>query len=178
MGEKNPNRHRHMSFVEQIISAVSIGGFFIILGIVIVANQSIVPKVSDFFKDFTTVQIPNTTTYLPAPNTPAAHTAIFSAAFQFALAIAILQIIIIALCIGLRSRIERTAETVGSLVFWFGAAYVSYNLAEMKSALAQSQQIAFWFQFWAAIIMLIGLSLIVRGAILLIAGKRLTKSAT
>ena len=66
---------------------------------------------------------------------------------------------------------RRIAQTVGSLVFWFGTAYALSVLSGMKSTLALSQQQTMWFQFWAVIIILIGLSLIARGAVLLSASR-------
>jgi len=168
--EKEMGKER--GFAEGLIAAVSIGGFLVLVGIIFVINQNLLQKINDFFNDFNTVQLPNTTLNVPAPLTPAAHTAVYSATFQFALGIAILQILILALRLGLGSRIRRTAGTVGSLVFWFGAAYLLNNLAQMSSTLSQNQQYVLWFQFWAAIIALIGVSLVIRGAIVFLARRR------
>ena len=172
MSGKDIYSRRSRGFAEGLIAAVSIGGFLVLVGIIFAINQNLPQKIVDFFNDFTTVQVPNTTVNLPAPFTPAAHTLVYSATFQFALGAAILQILILALRLGIGSRIRRTAGTVGSLIFWFGAAYLLNNLAQMSSTLTQSQQLTSWFQFWSAIIILAGVSLIVRGAIVFVARKR------
>jgi hypothetical protein len=108
---------------------------------------------------------------VPVPAAPAAYTAVYSATFQFALGIAILQILILAMRLILGSRIRRTAENAGNLVFWFGAAYMLNNLAGMESTLTHNQQLTMWFQFWAVIIIIFGLSLMAR-AVVLIATRR------
>lgn len=166
MSEKPIGFPERRGFSEGLISAISAGLFFVLLGIVIVINLNLGPKIIDFFGDIHTVQIAQTTIYLPVPASPAAHTAVYSAAFQFAFGIGILHILTLTMRLILGSRIRRTAQTVGELVFWFGAAYMLNNLAGMKTTLAISQQQEMWFQFWAVIIILVGLSLIARAAAL------------
>ena len=160
---------------EGAIAAVSAGLFFVLIGVIVVINLNLWTAIKDFGNDFTTANVGNSSIQLPIPGTPAAHTQVYSVAFQFALGIAILQIIILAMRLTMGSGIRRKAETVGSLVFWFGAAFLLNNLADMKSTLAISQQQTMWFQFWAAIIMLIGFSLIAR-AVILLAVKQFTRS--
>lgn len=160
------------SFTEGIISAVSAGISLVLLGIIFVINQNLWQGIVDFFKDLHAVQIAHSTTSLPAPVTPAAHSAVYTAVFQFALGIIILQIIILIMRLTLGSRIRRTAQTVGTLVFWGGAAYMLSYLANIKSTLAPSQQLIVWFQFWSAIIIIIGLSIVTQ-AVVLFAARRL-----
>jgi hypothetical protein len=157
---------------EGLISAVSAGLFFVLVGIIAIINQNLWSKIQEFINSFTSARAAYTSVNLPVPSSPAAYTAVYSAAFQFALGIGALQILILAMRLTIGSRIRRTAETVGSLVFWFGTAYALSILAGMKNTLAISQQQDLWFQFWAAIIMLIGLSLIARAAIVLLAARR------
>jgi len=154
---------------EGIIGAISAGLFFVLVGVIFMINPNLWSRIVDFVNDFTTVHIANTSINLPVPVTPAAHTTVYSAVFQFALGIAILQILILVMRLTMGSRTRRIAQSVGSLVFWTGAAYMSNNLASMKSTLAISQQHEMWFQFWAAIIILTGLSIIARAAVLLAA---------
>lgn len=165
-------------FAEGLASAISIGGFFVIVGLVFVTNQNLWSNIVHFGNDFTNVTVPHTSINVPAPLTPAAHTAVYSAAFQFALGIGILQILVLAIRLAFHSRVRRTAQTVGGLVFWFGPAYALDGLAGMKDTLSQSQQLTSWFQFWAVIIMLIGISLLVRGAVVLAAAKLSPKPRT
>jgi hypothetical protein len=154
---------------EGLISAVSTGLFFVLVGVIFIINQNLWSKIQEFLNSFTIARVANTSVNLPVPSPPAAYTAVYSAAFQFALGIGALQILILAMRLTIGSRIRRTAQTVGSLVFWFGTAYALSILAGTKSTFALSQQQTMWFQFWAAIIILIGLSLIARAAVLLAA---------
>lgn len=88
------------------------------------------------------------------------------------LGIAVIQILVLTIRLAFGSRIRRTAEYVGDLVFWFGTAYMLNDLAEMKNTLTNAQQLTLWFQFWSAIIILIGLSLLARAVLLYVAAKR------
>ncbi len=165
------NRHSDRRLNEGIIAAVSVGLFFIVVGAVAVININHWGQVEKFVENFTVVNASNTSVQLPVPNVPAAYTTVYSIAFQFALGFGVLQILVLGLRLVLGSRVRRTAETVGGIVFWFGTAYVLLLLVDMKSTLAISQQRQVWFQFWAAIIILIGISLIARAGILIAANK-------
>ncbi|MGA3111466.1 MAG: hypothetical protein ABSE15_05455 [Candidatus Bathyarchaeia archaeon] len=167
MNEKTSSYLSDGLFREGVIAAVSTGFFFILIGIIFVINQNLWPKIKDFGNDFTIARIANTSIQLPAPASPAAHVAVYSAVFQFALGIGILEILILAMRLANGSGIIRIAQSVGSVVFWFGAAYLLTNLADMKSTLSHSQQLTRWYQFWAAIIIMIGISIVVRSGILL-----------
>ncbi len=81
--------------------------------------------------------------------------AFYSAVINFLLGVGILEIIILALRLVLHSVVRRIGQTVGDLVFWLGAAFVA-NIFLLAGTLNG------WFQFWSAIIVLIGLSLIAR----------------
>jgi len=169
MSEKGSTHRRMVG--EGLISAVSAGLFFVLVGIIVVINQNLWSKIVEFVNSFTTARVANISVNLPVPSSPAAYTAVYSAAFQFALGIGALQILVLTMRLSIGSPIRRTAQNVGSSVFWFGTAYALCNLADMKSTLALSQQRDMWFQFWAVIIILIGLSLMVRAAVLLVAGR-------
>lgn len=150
---------------EGIISALSVGAVFILIGLIYVANlpTSLWDKTTAFFSSFHNVQFggPDTTIQLPAPSVPGAHAVLYNAAFQFCLGIAILQIVVLVLRVTLHSQISKTAETVGNLVFWSGASYLVFTF------LNSSTTTNMWFEFWAAIIMTIGVSMIARVPVLL-----------
>jgi len=169
MSEKTSGYQSGRLFREGVIAVVSAGLFFILVGFIFVINQNLWPKIKDFGNDFTITRIANTSIQLPVPASPAAHVAVYSAVFQFALGIGILEILILAMHLANGSRIRRTTQSIGSAVFWFGAAYLLSVLADMKNTLTDSQQLTIWYQFWAAIIMLIGISIVVRTGILLAA---------
>jgi hypothetical protein len=153
---------------ESIISAISVGAVFILIGTIYVTTlpTSLWDKIVAFFSSFTTVQVTDTAIYLPAPAAPAAHTVVYSAAFQFCIGIAILQVILLALRLMLHSPISKTSETVGNLVYWFGASYL------VPTFLNSSTTSTTWFAFWAAIIIVLGISMIAR-AVVLFAKKRI-----
>jgi hypothetical protein len=98
------------------------------------------------------------TVNLPAPANPGMHNALYSAVFIFDLGIGVLQIVILVLRLIVRSPIRRIAETVGNLIFWFGAA-ILVNIFLLAGTLTS------WFQYWAALIALVGVSIIARGLI-------------
>jgi len=94
-------RNRHI--YEGLITALAVGGFFIILGFVIVSTPNIIDKAFDFFSDITMRQIGGNNIFLPAPASPAQHLTVFTAMMNFFLAIGILQIIILALRLALKN---------------------------------------------------------------------------
>ncbi len=153
------NAARKRSPHEGLITALAIGGFFIILGSVFAFTPGIVQKNNAFFSDLTTVAFPfgspGSTVSLVAPGHPAEHNGFYTAVVNFLLGVGILQIVILALRLAVKSPIRRIAETVGNLIFWLGAAVVA-NVFLLAGTLSG------WFQFWSALIVLIGVSLIAR----------------
>jgi hypothetical protein len=153
---------------EGILSAISVGTVFILIGTIYVATlpTSLWDKAVAFFDSFNISNVPNTGIYLPAPVAPAAHTVLYNAAFQFCIGIGILQIILLALRLAWHSPTSKTAETSGNLVYWFGASYLIFTF--LNSSTTQPM----WFEFWAAILIVLGVSLIAR-ALVLFAKKRI-----
>ena len=166
---KNSSAHtRPYKVGEGIFSAISVGAVFILMGLVYVATlpTSLWDKAIDFFSSFDVSQVSNTGIYLPAPAIPAAHTVLYNAAFQFCIGIGILQIILLALRLAWHSPTSKTAETAGNLVFWFGATYLVFTFLNSATTLET------WFSFWAAILIVLGVSMIAR-ALVLFAKKRI-----
>ena len=163
MSEKLNTKSSSYKAQERLLSALSAGTFFILLGIVYVINlpSSLWEAIVNFFGNLTLAQVPTTGIYLPAPISPASHTVLYSAIFQFCIGLGILQIIFLALRLMLKSPIAKTAETVGNLVYWFGAAYL------VTTYLNSTTTISKWFVFWAGILIILGLSLIARSFVLL-----------
>ena len=138
------------------------GAVFILIGVIYVATlpASLWDEVVAFFGSFSSVQVPGTGIYLPAPAVPAAHAVLYGAVFQFCLGLGILQVILLALRLAWHSPIGKTAETVGHLVFWLGASYLVFTLLNDATTLET------WFVFWAAILVVLGVSLIIRALVL------------
>jgi hypothetical protein len=156
-------RHRVRGPGDAIISAVAVGAVFILIGLVFVLAlpNNLWDKTIGFFSNLTAREIPGTRTTLIAPANPGAHTVFYNAVFQFSLGIAFLQVVILALRLGLGSRTGRIAETIGNLVFWVGASYL------VRVFLNSSTSLTAWFSFWAAIIIIVGVSIIARVLVLM-----------
>jgi hypothetical protein len=148
---------------ERLFSAISAGAALILLGIIYVINlsSSLWDAIIEFFSNLTSAQVPSTGIYLPAPVSPASHAVLYGAVFQFCIGLGILQIIFLALRLMLNSPIGKTAETMGNLVYWFGAAYL------VATYLNSTTTISKWFVFWAGILIILGLSFIARAFVLL-----------
>ncbi len=158
---QSPSRNR--SLHEGLVTALAIGGVFIILGLVIALTPDISQKTNAFFSDLTTVTYPiggSSTLNLPAPAHPTEHIGFYTATMNFILGVGILQIVILGLRLLIRSPIRRIAETVGNLVFWLGGAVVAY-------VFLLAGTLSGWVQFWSALILLIGVSLIARFSVYL-----------
>jgi hypothetical protein len=150
---------RKKSLNEGLITALSIGGFFIILGAVFAFTPGIAGKTNTFFSDLTIVTFPfgspGSTVSLLAPANSAEHQDFYMSVMNFLLGVGVLQIVILVLRLGLHSRISRIAQSVGDLIFWLGAAIVA-NVFLLTGTYNG------WFQFWSSLLVLIGLSLIAR----------------
>lgn len=146
---------------EAIINAVSVGVVFILLGLVFVLAlpHNLFEAIIAFFRNMTIRSVGGTSLQLPAPANLGVHTILYAAVFQFTLGLALLQILILILRIGFGSPIRKISETAGSLVFWAGAAYLVYLYLNASTMLRE------WFVFWAGIIIVIGISIIVRGLV-------------
>jgi hypothetical protein len=150
---------RNRSPHEGLITALAIGGFFIILGSVFAFTPGIVNNTNAFFSDLTTVTFPfgspGSTVSLLGPAHPADHQSFYTAVMNFLIGMGVLQIVILALRLVVHSRIRRIAQSVGDLIFWLGAALVAnvFLLAGTQNG---------WFQFWSLLIVIVGASLIAR----------------
>lgn len=90
---------------------------------------------------------------------------VYTAAWQFSLVWGVFQIIILGLRFAEGSPLSKKAETAGNMVFWLGTAYL-IDVSLTSALLTGPTALENWFVFWAAIIVLIGVSLIVRAVIL------------
>ena len=157
MGEHS-SKWRSYQKAESLFSAIYIGSIFIILGVIYYIHlpNSLFTELVDFFGSLTLARVPDTGIYLPAPLSPVAHSDLFLAAFQFSLALGIVEVVVLALRFVFNSPIKRKAETISNVVFWFGAAYL------VNVYLVDAATINKWFVFWTGIIIIFGLSLIAR----------------
>jgi hypothetical protein len=148
---------------ENLFTAIYIGTIFIIIAAVYFSHlpNSVWDEIVNFFTSLTLSPVPGTNIPLPAPSNPASHTDLYFAVFEFAIALGVLEIVILMLRVYFHSPVARKAETVENIVFWLGASYLTITY------LVNLDQPAEWFVFWAGIIMLFGLSLVARAFVLL-----------
>ena len=160
--------HRHH---EGLLSAISVGFFLILIGMLFITTPSLFDKVVTFFSHFQTVQVGNTGIYVPAPESLRDHIDVYLAAREFSLVWGVFLIAMLGARFIFDSPLRRKAENVGDVVFWLGAVYLIQTfLVQTTQTFPQTIDVTKWFEFWAAIIMLIGVSLIAR-AIFLAAAK-------
>jgi hypothetical protein len=153
----NENKKPSPKLGESIITAISIGFFLVLMGILFAITPNLFNEIIDLFKDFELVHIPNSDLILPGPGFPVAFSTVYVFAAQFSFALSIFQIFILVLRFFIHSPWQKRAETVGNLVFWLGAGFLIQSFL-----LVENVGIVQWFTFWSTIIMLIGVSLLAR----------------
>jgi hypothetical protein len=150
--KETPRQHH-----EELFTAISIGFFLLLVGTLFVINPDLFGSIIDFFKDFELVDVPHTNIILPAPESPQLHLTVYQAARQFSIAVGVFQVVILALRFIFPSSWGKRSETVGSFVYWVGASFL------IQYFLIDSMQ---WFVFWSTIIILAGVSIIARAAVM------------
>jgi Na+/H+-dicarboxylate symporter len=162
------SKMRSFRRAEGMFTAIYIGSIFIIIGLIYYNHlpTSLWVSIINFFSSLALAQVPGTGIYLPAPITPAVHVELYGAAFQFCIALGIVEVTILVLRFLFNSPLKRMAETVENVVFWFGASYL------VATYLNDTASINKWFVFWTGIIMIFGLSLIARAFVLLAARRQ------
>lgn len=163
--EEFSRRHR-----EGLFSAISAGFFFILVGAIFLTTPNLFSQIIDFFSDFDVVRVPNLgNLWLPAPAHPMAHSVVYLAVEQFSYIWGLFQLVILALRFLVRSPLNKDAETVSNIVFWVGTGFLTRTFLIETIRLPLLTGMTRWFVFWAAIVMLIGVSLVIRAVILLAA---------
>jgi hypothetical protein len=168
--------------LEGILSAISVGVFFLLVGVIFVVNSSpnqpnLLDRIIDFLTHFDITQVNNLGVYLPAPTSPLRHSTVYLATEQFSFVWGLFQVIILALRFAARSPLSKKAETVSNFVFWIGASFLISNFlldtrwTQVYRA-SPNPAMTVWFVFWSMIIMLLGFSIIIRAIVLAAAPKR------
>jgi hypothetical protein len=161
LSENSSVQRKPYKATENLVSAVAAGFVLILVAVIFINTPGLWDSIISFFSNLTFATVPGTGISLPAPIAPSAHTILYGAVFQFVLGVGIMEIIVLALRLALHSPVNRVAETVGNIVFWFGTAYL------VNTYLNEAATINKWFVFWAGILVFLGLSLIARGFVLL-----------
>jgi hypothetical protein len=139
---------------------ISFGAFLIIVAFIYLTTPNIVREVEAFMRDFQLAEVfQNFWWFVPSSN----HPVLYKAAEQFCYAFGVVQVGILGLRFAKRSSVHGKAETLSGIVFWLGAGYVFSLL---------SQGTLSWLPFIACLIILIGVSIIVRALVLIAAHRR------
>jgi hypothetical protein len=145
-----------------LITPLAFGGFLIIVGVIFASTPNLWHDITYFFDHMTTSPLPSGSSssqiILPAPLNPEAHSGLYTALLQFDIAFGILQLVILGLRLWTRSTIRRISETLGNAVFWLGAAV-------LVNAFLLAGTLSGWFQYWAALIIVVGVSLVARALV-------------
>lgn len=146
---------------ENVITAISIGFFLVLVGVLFVITPNLFGEIIELLSDFKLKEVvPNSDLIFPAPEFPSAFSVVYVAAAQFSFALGIFQIVVLALRFIISSPWPKRAETVGNLVFWLGTGFL------IQSFLIDTTQ---WFVYWSTVMMMIGVSLIARAVVMALA---------
>ena len=160
MGETSatiPHRYR-----EGILSAISVGFFFILAGTIFLTTSNLLERVIDFFQPqnwVTVLAVPNTEINLPVPINPNSYVIIYQAIGLFSLVWAFFQIAMLVIRILAGSPVKRKVENVSDIAFWLGAYYLIGT--QLTGYVTRPE----WFAFWALIIVLVGVTFLIRAAL-------------
>ena len=167
--EKEVNKQREMCFGEKDrthdnISTSSFGIFIALLGIMIISTPNIISEVRSFFEDWRQVNVGKNVQFaFPSSN----HPVLYNALAQFCIFFGIAQIGLLFVEFIQKLSIQRKAGTVREAVLWLGAGSLFYMLSSKSMGL---------FQFGAMLIILIGVSLILRSVFVAISPKTISTS--
>jgi hypothetical protein len=134
------------------LSTVSVGFFFVLLGVVWMVTPGLWGMVVDFLTDFHFDH-----SFLPAP--VHSHSILYTAVMQFCVAFGVFQTVILALRFVLGESVDRKSGTVSGVVFWLGAGYFLSLL--VAGAIG-------WFGFLAGLVVVVGLLIIVSSLVKLL----------
>lgn len=167
MGENSGTISHAYRYRESLIGGVSVGFFLILLGALFILTPGLFSRTIDFFESFEFAPVPNTVISWFAPANPlsASNRIVYTAVEQFCYAFGVFHVVILALRFAARSTTSKKADTAGNLVFWIGTGYLVSRLL-LEPTIVRALPLTTWYIFWAAMIALVGVTLIVRAIIL------------
>ena len=139
---------------------ISFGAFLIIVAVIYLTTPNIANEVKAFIRDFQLVEVFDDFSWF-VPSTT--HPVLYAAAERFCYLFGVAQILILGLTFARGSSIHRKAETFSGVVFWLGAGYVLGLL---------SQGVLLWLSFIASLVILIGVSIVARSLVVMLAPRR------
>lgn len=132
------------------VGIASFGFFLILLGGIYLTAPNLPEMIGAFVRDFRLVEVASDV-WLPAPASN--HPGLYWVAQEFCYAFGLFHVLLLALRFVLGSSLKRKVDTASGAVFWFGAGFLIGMLSNGGVA---------WFPFLAGLVILIGLSIIVR----------------
>jgi hypothetical protein len=152
---------------ESLISGVSAGFFFIVAGALFVITPNLFDKIVAFLQDFGLETIPRIGILWPAPAFPMSqsHSVVYLAVERFCFIWGIFEIVLLVLRLVLRSPVDKTTETLSNIVYWFGSGFLVRAFLLETLRLPTILGLTRWFVFWAALIMLLGATLVIRAIV-------------
>lgn len=157
MNSKTSNQRSWDEYRRDDTSWISFGAFLIIIAVLYLRTPGLVSGVNAFVHDFRLVQVfQNFYWFMPSTN----HPLLYAAAEQFCYAFGLVHIAVLGLEIAKGSSTHRKARASSSIVFWLGAGYILS---------LQSQGALSWLSFIASLIILMGVSIVVRALVLVFA---------
>ncbi len=149
-------RHRH----DDLTEGIAFGAFLILIALIYLTTPSLLSEVESFLHDIKPVQITQNF-WLLEPSTN--HPVLYNAVQQFCYLFGVVQVIILAVKFAKKDSVRQKARTFSDIIFWVGAGYVFGTLSD--GALV-------WVPFIGALVVLVGLSILVRSTILLVDSTR------
>jgi len=150
-------KHERRYEKRDILGLASFGFFLLLIGVIWIITPNLFQKVIDFFNSFKPEEEIFPNVFLPAP--AGRHTVVYTALARFCFAFGLFQIVILVLRFVFRESLNRIAGTFSGVVFWLGVGFVSNLLAAGTVK---------WFGFLGLVIVLVGLSLVVRSLLILL----------
>jgi len=139
-----------------MLGFIPFGFFLISIGVTFLTTPNLINEISAFFRDFQMEKIMEPNIFFPAPRSN--HPVLYGAVEGFCYLFGIFQVGILILRFAYGSSPSQKAGSISDIVFWLGAGYLLGILKDQTIG---------WFAFLAGLIILIGISIIIRSAITL-----------
>ena len=142
---------------DEYAGAISFGAFLILLAMFYMTMPNLQSEGWAFIQDFKPIQISQNFWWIePSTN----HPVLYDAAALFCYLFGLVHVAVLALLFATKSSVRGKARTFSNIIFWLGAGYVFSILS--SGALA-------WIPFIGALIVLGGISIVIRSTILMVA---------
>lgn len=147
---------------ERLLAAISWGFFFILVGVIFFSRPNLYGSLQTFFSSdsWTNTQIRNTNVYVPVPVNPGLHFEVYDAFWGFCVIWGLFQVFMLAFKLIVHSSPRRTARTFSNVFFWLATAY--FTNIYLNGATTRET----WLTYWATIVVLIGVTFVIRAIIL------------